>query len=141
MAATDQFENELPIQNTGKYIRALDASGNPILIPIEEVAKVVEELLPLASAGNNGLMSAEDSKTITKAVGYGVDSVVDLNTLPIGFSYFNAVNSTDFPSNSGCVLKFNFGGTTFLLGYFNGRFQARCLRDGIDSGWKKLLTE
>ena len=40
MAATDEFENQLPIQNTGKWIRALDANGSPILIPVEEIAKV-----------------------------------------------------------------------------------------------------
>lgn len=41
MAATEEYENQLPVQNTGKHIRALDVNGNPILIPIEEMAKVV----------------------------------------------------------------------------------------------------
>lgn len=45
MAATDEFENQLPIQNTGKWIRALDANGSPILIPVEEIAKVVGGLM------------------------------------------------------------------------------------------------
>ena len=55
MAATDEFENQLPIQNTGKWIRALDANGSPILIPVEEIAKVVGELLPLSTNTNKGL--------------------------------------------------------------------------------------
>ena len=41
----DQFENQLPQKNDAKWVRALDASGNPILISKEDLASVVGELL------------------------------------------------------------------------------------------------
>lgn len=42
----DQFENQLPQKNDAKWVRALDASGNPILISKEDLASVVGGLLP-----------------------------------------------------------------------------------------------
>ena len=57
MAATDEYENQLPVQNTGKHIRALDANGNPILIPIDEMAKVVGGLIGTATDEKEGLLS------------------------------------------------------------------------------------
>ena len=41
----DQFENQLPQKSDAKWVRALDASGNPILISKEDLASVVEGLL------------------------------------------------------------------------------------------------
>ena len=41
----DQFENQLPQKNDAKWVRALDASGNPILISKEDLASVVGGLL------------------------------------------------------------------------------------------------
>lgn len=37
----DQFENQLPQKSDVKWVRALDASGNPILISKEDLASVV----------------------------------------------------------------------------------------------------
>jgi GT2 family glycosyltransferase len=36
----DQFENQLPQNSDAKWVRALDASGNPILISKEDLASV-----------------------------------------------------------------------------------------------------
>ena len=52
----DQFENQLPQKNDAKWVRALDASGNPILISKEDLASVVGELLPETSDEKKGLM-------------------------------------------------------------------------------------
>ena len=52
----DQFENQLPQKNDAKWVRALDASGNPILISKEDLASVVGGLLPPAT---NYLFKAE----------------------------------------------------------------------------------
>ena len=41
----DQFENQLPQKNDAKWVRALDASGNPILISKEDLASVVGGLI------------------------------------------------------------------------------------------------
>ena len=43
----DQFENQLPQKNDAKWVRALDASGNPILISKEDLASVVGGLLEI----------------------------------------------------------------------------------------------
>ena len=43
----DQFENQLPQKSDAKWVRALDASGNPILISKEDLASVVGELLEI----------------------------------------------------------------------------------------------
>ncbi|WP_456096582.1 hypothetical protein [Phocaeicola coprophilus] len=41
----DQFENQLPQKSDAKWVRALDASGNPILISKEDLASVVGGLM------------------------------------------------------------------------------------------------
>ena len=41
----DQFENQLPQNSDAKWVRALDASGNPILISKEDLASVVGGLM------------------------------------------------------------------------------------------------
>ena len=50
----DQFENQLPQKNDAKWVRALDASGNPILISKEDLASVVGELIGTASPEKDG---------------------------------------------------------------------------------------
>ena len=51
----DQFENQLPQKSDAKWVRALDASGNPILISKEDLASVVGGLIPTASPNQRGL--------------------------------------------------------------------------------------
>lgn len=97
-------------------------------------------LIPLASENNNGLMSAYYSQSITRMNGYGEGISMSLDKLPIGFSYLNVVDSSDFPSKSGAVLKFKFGATMYLQGWFMNGFYVRCIRDGVDTGWKKITT-
>lgn len=83
-------------------------------------------------------MSAYYSQSITRMNGYSEGTSMSLAKLPIGFSYLNVVDSSDFPSKSGAVLKFKFGGTMYLQGWFMNGFYVRCIRDGVDTGWKKL---
>lgn len=97
-------------------------------------------LIPIASENNNGLMSAYYSQSITRMNGYNEGTSMSLAKLPIGFSYLNVVDSSDFPSKSGAVLKFKFGGTMYLQGWFMNGFYVRCIRDGTDTGWKKITT-
>ena len=97
-------------------------------------------LLPIASENKNGLMSAYYSQSITRMNGYSEGTSMSLAKLPIGFSYLNVVDSSDFPSKSGAVLKFKFGGTMYLQGWFMNGFYVRCIRDGVDTGWKKIAT-
>ena len=66
----DQFENQLPQKSDAKWVRALDASGNPILISKEDLASVVGGLIGAAILGEkNGLMP--------KTVGYKTISIND----------------------------------------------------------------
>lgn len=58
-------------------------------------------------------MSAYYSQSITRMNGYSEGTSMSLAKLPIGFSYLNVVDSSDFPSKSGAVLKFKFGGTMY----------------------------
>ena len=51
----DRIENNLPAQSDAAYIRALDNSGNPIRISKADLAQVVAELMPVATAEKNGL--------------------------------------------------------------------------------------
>ena len=44
----DQFENQLPQKSDAKWVRALDASGNPILISKEDLASVVGGLIGIS---------------------------------------------------------------------------------------------
>ena len=53
----DQFENQLPQNSDAKWVRALDASGNPILISKEDLASVVGGLIPTASPNQRGLQT------------------------------------------------------------------------------------
>lgn len=120
---------------------ALVVKGNDVAkVTKQQLATILGELLPIASENNNGLMSAYYSQSITRMNGYSVGTSMSLAKLPIGFSYLNVVDSSDFPSKSGAVLKFKFGGTMYLQGWFIDGFYVRCLRDGADTGWKKIVT-
>ena len=44
-AATDVYEDQLPIKSDAPFIRGLDAAGNPILISKADIAIVVGELI------------------------------------------------------------------------------------------------
>ena len=106
MAVIDEYEDRLPVQNTGKHIRALDANGNPILIPIEEVAKVVGGLVGFNSSvlkqkehilsgsfndeRENGYYYINSTKTISDGpinwVTLGV--LFQINTMPFRTQWF-----------------------------------------------------
>lgn len=139
-AGTDEFEDQLPQSDTFSWLRTLDGSKNPTLTSSSAAAKVLGGLIPIASENNNGLMSAYYSQSITRMNGYSEGTSMSLAKLPIGFSYLNVVDSSDFPSKSGAVLKFKFGGTMYLQGWFMNGFYVRCIRDGTDTGWKKITT-
>lgn len=117
---------------------ALVVKGNDVAkVTKQQLATILGGLLPIASENNNGLMSAYYSQSITRMNGYSEGTSMSLAKLPIGFSYLNVVDSSDFPSKSGAVLKFKFGGTMYLQGWFMNGFYVRCLRDGVDNRMEK----
>lgn len=136
----DKKLNEVPVVNDIVTIFGKRSNGEIVQIDKSNLATLLGELLPIASENNNGLMSAYYSQSITRMNGYNEGTSMSLAKLPIGFSYLNVVDSSDFPSKSGAVLKFKFGGTMYLQGWFMNGFYVRCLRDGADTGWKKIVT-
>ena len=136
----DVYENELPTVTDAANVRVLQSGGEAAQMTMQSLATKLGGLIPLASENNNGLMSAYYSQSITRMNGYGEGISMSLDKLPIGFSYLNVVDSSDFPSKSGAVLKFKFGATMYLQGWFMNGFYVRCIRDGVDTGWKKITT-
>lgn len=136
----DKKLNEVPVVSDIVTIFGKRSNGEIVQIDKSNLATLLGGLLPIASENNNGLMSAYYSQSITRMNGYNEGISMSLAKLPIGFSYLNVVDSSDFPSKSGAVLKFKFGGTMYLQGWFMDGFYVRCLRDGADTGWKKIVT-
>ena len=56
-AGTDEFEDQLPQSDTFSWLRTLDGSKNPTLTSSSAAAKVLGELIGVANAEKNGLMS------------------------------------------------------------------------------------
>lgn len=54
-----EVESALPQKKEINYVRALDKEGNPILISKDDLAQVVGELIPIANATQNGLLSKQ----------------------------------------------------------------------------------
>lgn len=136
----DKKLNQVPVVSDIVTIFGKRSNGEIVQIDKSNLATLLGGLIPIASENNNGLMSAYYSQSITRMNGYSEGTSMSLAKLPIGFSYLNVVDSSDFPSKSGAVLKFKFGGTMYLQGWFMNGFYVRCLRDGVDTGWKKIAT-
>lgn len=79
----DQFENQLPQKNDAKWVRALDASGNPILISKEDLASVVGELIGVATESKDGLLQAGTFRYL----GFLEDRSLDNIGSGYGYSY------------------------------------------------------
>jgi hypothetical protein len=80
----DQFENQLPQQSDAKWVRALDASGNPILISKEDLASVVGGLIPTASPNQRGL---HPSAKFQQSDNNAVNEINNINILSTDIYY------------------------------------------------------
>ena len=58
-AGTDEFEDQLPQSDTFYWLRTLDGSKNPTLTSSSAAAKVLGELIGVATAKKDGLMPME----------------------------------------------------------------------------------
>ena len=67
-AGTDEFEDQLPQSDTFSWLRTLDGSKNPTLTSSSAAAKVLGELLPVASSGKDGLMSKNNYIKIAQSI-------------------------------------------------------------------------
>lgn len=125
----DQFENQLPQKSDAKWVRALDASGNPILISKEDLASVVGELIGVSNSENNGLMPAglfikhpytvyldsQQSFEITDVNGFvGIRDGYSFGGIVLFFCTFGQVQQIKTGSYSGISLTFK-DSTTLIL--------------------------
>ena len=65
---TDEFEDQLPQSDTFSWLRTLDGSKNPTLTSSTAAAKVLGELIPLATNEANGLMSKNNYIKIAQSI-------------------------------------------------------------------------
>ena len=125
----DQFENQLPQKSDAKWVRALDASGNPILISKEDLASVVGGLIGVSNSENNGLMPAglfikhqytvyldpQQSFEITDVNGFvGIRDGYSFGGIVLFFCTFGQVQQIKTGSYSGISLTFK-DSTTLIL--------------------------
>ena len=79
----DQFENQLPQKSDAKWVRALDASGNPILISKEDLASVVGELigisLVLKPKGGINIPSRDSTDPMNEITENGIYTIIPAN--------------------------------------------------------------
>ena len=125
----DQFENQLPQKSDAKWVRVLDASGNPILISKEDLASVVGGLIGVSNSENNGLMPAglfikhpytvyldsQQSFEITDVNGFvGIRDGYSFGGIVLFFCTFGQVQQIKTGSYSGISLTFK-DSTTLIL--------------------------
>ena len=67
-AGTDEFEDQLPQSDTFSWLRTLDGSKNPTLTSSSAAAKVLGELIGVANAEKNGLMSKNNYIKIAQSI-------------------------------------------------------------------------
>lgn len=79
----DQFENQLPQRSDAKWVRALDASGNPILISKEDLASVVGGLigisLVLKTKGGINIPSRDSTDPMNEITENGIYTIIPAN--------------------------------------------------------------
>jgi hypothetical protein len=97
----DQFENQLPQKSDAKWVRALDASGNPILISKEDLASVVGGLISPASALKDGLLSHILYQNLFSSK---TDSTEDMDL--IGTGYYAIHSDYNIPKNNKSGIKY-----------------------------------
>lgn len=61
----DQYEDQLPVVSDAKWIRCMDASGNPFKMSKEDLATVLGGLLPVANKERKGLMNESQALNST----------------------------------------------------------------------------
>lgn len=89
-AGTDEFEDQLPQSDTFSWLRTLDGSKNPTLTSSSAAAKVLGELIGVATAKKDGLMPME------QFFNRDVNPIEDYNT----FTWNGIRKTTKSTSNS-----------------------------------------
>ena len=136
----DQFENQLPQKSDAKWVRALDASGNPILISKEDLASVVGGLIGRVSSSNNGWVD----KDLDFFHRYVITSDTDFNviTKPGMYNLYATKSTNNSPGyDYGLLVVFSSGGQILQIAadVFTQRYCLRTRRDnGVWTSWKGI---
>lgn len=136
----DQFENQLPQKSDAKWVRALDASGNPILISKEDLASVVGGLIGRVSSSNNGWVD----KDLDFFHRYVITSDTDFNviTKPGMYNLYATKSTNNSPGyDYGLLVVFSSGGQILQIAadVFSQRYCLRTRRDnGVWTSWKGI---
>ena len=136
----DQFENQLPQKSDAKWVRALDASGNPILISKEDLASVVGGLIGRVSSSNNGWVD----KDLDFFHRYVITSDTDFNviTKPGMYNLYATKSTNNSPGyDYGLLVVFSSGGQILQIAadVFTQRYCLRTRRDnGVWTSWKSI---
>lgn len=104
----DVYENELPIVSDYATVRVVTSDGTPAQATKQTEAKVVEGLLPVASANNNGLMNINGYRGSNSFAVYNLkpnDFVKLFSLSKYAFCIFNIImgNTADLHQNIASV--------------------------------------
>ena len=123
-------EEVMTVKDDCQYVRALDANGNSIRISKEDLAKVLGELIGVATPSKDGLMSRDgfikhESSSVSK----------DANTWFTG--YVRADGFQNIPEVYGALLSFSTGDTVLQFFWTSEKIYWRNNWDGWHA-WKML---
>ena len=97
-AATDVYEDQLPIKSDAPFIRGLDAAGNPILISKADIATVVGGLigisLVLKTKGGINIPSRDSTDPMNEITENGIYTIIPANDTYGTLIVFNSFGGT-----------------------------------------------
>lgn len=107
---------------------------------IDNIDLIQDNMKP-ATEARNGLLSRYDRQFLFTGYGYTATSE-NPDKLENGIVYLNGFNSGGvFPASNGLCLKAQYMGSCLYIGYFSNKIMIRALRDGVDTGWKEIVTK
>lgn len=112
-AGTDEFEDQLPQSDTFSWLRTLDGSKNPTLTSSTAAAKVLGGLLPLATAGGNGLMSISDKRRMGRNFSKGYWKLAESK---VWYNHYGALIYGASPASArGVLLAVSWAGINYSV--------------------------
>ncbi len=84
-AGTDEFEDQLSVSDTFSWLRTMDGSKNPTLTSSSAAAKVLGELIPLATTTKSGLIEHKIMRDRMQCVAFGSGIIYKLGNLTANY--------------------------------------------------------
>ena len=137
-AGTDEFEDQLTVSDTFSWLRTMDGSKNPTLTSSTAAAKVLGGLIPLATAGKNGLMSISDKRRMGRNFSKGYWKLAESK---VWYNHYGALIYGASPASTrGVLLAVCWAGIDYSanrLSGFNGNVRLY-IGDNPDTGNHEL---